>query len=351
MAADVVDRPVTKVETGSAYNCALTTDEEAVCWSTEAFLESPIVLEDVAEISSDEISLGGLVCLTSTGGEVSCFGTISYDYWIDDVGITSYSWSHPTPTRVEALPRTIQSAASADNAAAFLTADGQVYYWGYFDQPNLEVRKILDIPAIQSVDRYAALSLDGELLELNPIVASSVNNNTYRALQTAAGQIKSISVGGGHLCVLNNDGAVWCHGENTNGQLGTGELCESSDSPCSTNIPGIPPTKVQGLPGPVVALSAGERHTCVVTEEGEAWCWGCGYQNQIGDNVFKDHPVPVKVTGLDAPLVSISAGEFHTCGTTVEDSVRCWGLLGPGLGAKGVKGYSATPVSVMRYSE
>jgi alpha-tubulin suppressor-like RCC1 family protein len=75
------------------------------------------------------------------------------------------------------------------------------------------------------------------------------------------------------------------------------------------------------------ALSAGGNHTCGITSEGKAYCWGANYWGQVGDGTTQPRPFPVAV-------VAISAGaNGHTCGVTVGGGVFCWGGNGPGPAA------------------
>jgi alpha-tubulin suppressor-like RCC1 family protein len=60
-------------------------------------------------------------------------------------------------------------------------------------------------------------------------------------------------------------------------------------------------------------VSAGFLHTCGVTTEGAAYCWGL---NGGG------HPVAV-VGGLTFGMLSTGGG--HTCGITTEGAAYCWG--------------------------
>jgi alpha-tubulin suppressor-like RCC1 family protein len=60
-------------------------------------------------------------------------------------------------------------------------------------------------------------------------------------------------------------------------------------------------------------LSAGSDHTCGVTLEGRAYCWGHNGDGQLGDRTTTDASRPVPVAGgLTFRLVS-AAGN-HTCG-------------------------------------
>ena len=43
------------------------------------------------------------------------------------------------------------------------------------------------------------------------------------------------------------------------------------------------PVNVVGLDGQLVAIAAGEEHTCAVDDPGNVWCWGANHFGQIGN--------------------------------------------------------------------
>jgi alpha-tubulin suppressor-like RCC1 family protein len=88
-------------------------------------------------------------------------------------------------------------------------------------------------------------------------------------------------------------------------------------------------------PDPQRALAVGERHACVLTEQGEAFCWGGGESGQLGNGLLTISEVPVRVAG-DHRFVAIHAGGVQTCALTNDGDAYCWGSnrsgqLGTGL--------------------
>lgn len=72
-----------------------------------------------------------------------------------------------------------------------------------------------------------------------------------------------------HSCAAAK-GSAWCWGDNEFGQVGSA-ACSSADTP--TQVPEL---------AQVVAVSAGDRHSCALNSAGEAWCWGDGSSGQLG---------------------------------------------------------------------
>ncbi len=110
--------------------------------------------------------------------------------------------------------------------------------------------------------------------------------------------VVSLSAGNSHTCALTEDGTVWCWGENGFGQLGSGAATTSSSRPVQVcdGVTGPPPCSP--LTG-VAAIDAGSYHTCALMENGGARCWGNNVSGQLGNGTFTDSPLPVVVCAED----------------------------------------------------
>ena len=74
------------------------------------------------------------------------------------------------------------------------------------------------------------------------------------------------------------------------------------------------------------SVSAGGFHTCGVTTDGDAYCWGWNGWGQLGNGMASVKPgtTPDPVAG-GLTFTSVSAGGFHTCGVTTDGTTYCWG--------------------------
>ena len=145
----------------------------------------------------------------------------------------------------------------------------------------------------------------------------------------------SISAGYDHVCALTNEGAAYCWGSDDLGKLGIG-IAPSSIVPI-----GEPTPVVGGLT--FTSISAGFTHSCAVTPDHRAYCWGSDLGGALGiggtsictpglheDPVAQDwnricfRSTPTPVAGSLA-FASISAGYDYTCGVAVDGTGYCWG--------------------------
>ncbi len=124
--------------------------------------------------------------------------------------------------------------------------------------------------------------------------------------------ILTLSTGGSHSCVLRRGGDVTCWGLNSDGQLGDGTL-----TPRSAGV------RVGGLPD-AIALAAGERHTCAVRKGNTVMCWGADDTGQLGDGGGTDQLAPRSVPGI-ASATAVAAGAGFSCALLAEGTAVCWG--------------------------
>jgi alpha-tubulin suppressor-like RCC1 family protein len=124
-----------------------------------------------------------------------------------------------------------------------------------------------------------------------------------------------VAVGIYTACAVLSDGTAVCWGDNTDGQLGNGTLTSSAT-----------PTPVQRLTG-ATDISVGDYATCAVANGG-VQCWGDNTQGQLGNATYQPSLFPVTV--LDAfatPLTGVSQvsiGFFAACAVAAGE-VQCWG--------------------------
>jgi alpha-tubulin suppressor-like RCC1 family protein len=213
------------------------------------------------------------------------------------------------------LPTTVSSGASFETVSAgedhtcALTEPGMAFCWGSNGSGQLGI--VPQGPQDQSREIPVAVTTDV--------------------------RFSAVSAGYGHTCGLDLQGKAYCWGHNGYGQLGIGSDEEKR------NEPGAVDTDLR-----FEAISAGREHTCAVDGDGRIHCWGDNRHGELG--------VPVETTFTTSPTMvaggrswkTVSAGAWHTCGVTTDGGAFCWGLNSGGqLGAStGEASHSATPLPV-----
>jgi alpha-tubulin suppressor-like RCC1 family protein len=120
----------------------------------------------------------------------------------------------------------------------------------------------------------------------------------------------SVASGGAHTCGIRRSPTflkLQCWGENDFGQVGDGTTVDRA----------VPtPAFVQEFI-PWLSVAAGGAHTCAIADPGAMWCWGNNADGQLGDGTTDDRSSPTRV-GFDVAWSIVSLGESHTIALRVE---------------------------------
>ena len=97
-------------------------------------------------------------------------------------------------------------------------------------------------------------------------------------------------------------------------------------------------------------MTAGRTHTCVVTSGAGMLCWGGNVHGELGDGTTIDRIAPTAVSGMSSGVLAITAGEWHTCALTLGGTVKCWGYGAYGGLGDGTTDNHDAPVTVSLFS-
>ncbi len=128
-----------------------------------------------------------------------------------------------------------------------------------------------------------------------------------------SGSAIKISAYVNHSCLVTREGAAKCWGYNYFGPLGTGDYFDRSS-----------PSPVSGFNRGIVEIASGQMHSCALMASGSVKCWGDNSYGELGDGTFVNSTTPVDVTGLPGPVQAITAGVAHAC-AIVATNAYCWG--------------------------
>jgi alpha-tubulin suppressor-like RCC1 family protein len=124
------------------------------------------------------------------------------------------------------------------------------------------------------------------------------------------------------LCALDPAGHPWCAGENRSGLLGYVEESDIADTRRQSTPQMVP------FPHTFDALYSSGLFICG-TKNGEIWCWGennsCGLGRVPSGPPTYSH-TPVRINGLPANWTRFTAGGHFGCVLTADGQPWCWGM-------------------------
>jgi alpha-tubulin suppressor-like RCC1 family protein len=299
------------VATGHSFTCATTASGGAQCWGSnvngqlgDGTYVSRGTPADVAGLSSGIAAVGAApggdhACALTGGGGVKCWGRNTYGQLGD--GTTT---ERVTPVDTIGLASGIGAVAVGGRHTCALTGSGGLKCWGS--------------------------NSDGQLGD-----GTTTSQSTAVDVAGLTSGVAALSAGYSHTCALTTGGGVACWGRNTNGQLGDGTTTSRST-----------PADVTGLTSGVLAVAAGSSHTCALIVGGGVKCWGANSNGQLGNGTTTGHSTPVDVTGLASGVSAVAAGSSHTCALILGGGVKCWGYNSSGQLGQGTTTQRTTPVDV-----
>jgi len=298
------------VSAGDSHTCALLESGGVRCWGMNNYGALGDGTTDGSNLPVDVLGLGAGTLLLSAGGHhncalsaaggLQCWGSNGAGQLGD--GTTDRSSSPVDVTGLGSGVIAVSAGGSGTHTCA-VTQAGQVKCWGY--------------------NSYGQLG-DG----------TTSNKSTPVDVLGLGASARGVASGHAHSCALTDQGGVRCWGDGGDGRLGHGTYYSDGA-----------PVGVIGLGSGVASVSAGDYHSCALSDDGRALCWGNNEWGQLGDGTRDDRYAPVPVQGLEQGVMAIAAGGFHTCAITVLGELYCWGNPSYGqLGQRSV--WATTPVTV-----
>lgn len=275
-----------RVAAGTAHTCAITADQTVKCWGANASGQLGIGTTEQANAPvsivapNEVVSLaagGDHTCALTASGRVYCWGANGSGQLGD--GTTD---DRAEPALVEGLSKVLAIAASDTHTCALLT-DRSVRCWGANGSGQLGTGDTADSAVPMPVKDLPA-------------------------------RVTSVAAGNGYTCVVFTGRTVRCWGDNSDGQLGLGDL-----------TPRLRWEPVIGLPR-TSFVSTGDVHACAVTQDGVVYCWGSNASGQLGTTMAAaSAAAPMAVPGLTGRFTAVAAGRDRTCALASTADVWCWG--------------------------
>jgi alpha-tubulin suppressor-like RCC1 family protein len=301
---------------------------------------------DIAAVAAG----GGHTCALHGSGEVWCWGDNVYGQLGDGTRIDS-----PAPVAVTGLSTPAVALGAGEFHTCALMIGGGVECWGWNDEAQLgDVTGVMHMAAVPVAGSREATALAvgaRHNCTINPAgqvqcwggnwegqIGDGSGLRRYQPANVSSrgGRVTALAAGNTHTCALAQDGSMACWGGNSNGQLGDG-----------TTINRLSPVYTPGWAGPIQSLAAGGAHTCALIAGGSVQCLGANWKGQIGDGTALDRSSPTTVTGLSQEIMAITAGEAHTCTLTAAGHILCWGNNNAGQLGDGTTISRSIPTAVI----
>lgn len=212
-----------------------------------------------------------------------------------------------------------------------------------------------------------AILVSGVVLGLAASMAcnKTTDSTGVSPLDSSASDVRALSLGRRHSCLLRANGEVWCWGDNDLGSVGVkGPSPNQQYQPRPTRVANIEPasqlvaaavsTCIETKSGVVgcwggnmsdsdawfTAVPVGdrgrlvERHgvPCVITPSGHVTCWGENVSGRLSpgsDSAVKElwgkKTPPIRLT-LPGVVKDVAIGGGHSCALLADRTVSCWGL-------------------------
>lgn len=300
------------LSTGGAYACGLDVNGNAYCWGNrdggrtgdgmdgEPWTYSFVPVAVSGGLRFTDIAAGGdHACAVAEDGSAWCWGYNSRG----QLGTGDFL-ERLAPAKV-AGPTLFRSITAHQVITCGIATDNSAWCWGDGSNGGLGngTTAVTNVPAAVSGQlRFASLQLglwstcgvttggDGYCWGSNAVgeLGAGLTSDFELEPVPIAGDLKWKNISPGLLvtCGVATDGVGYCWGGNDWGERGDGDF----------------PAPARNVPGPVAGDLVFQSidtdwHSCGVTIDGDAYCWGPGFLGSIGDGMLDDVGVPTLVSG------------------------------------------------------
>ena len=353
---------------GARHACVLLSDSSIRCWGDNDFGQigdgtweskgSPITIQGFDNQDPIiSISAGNAItCAVTSSGKVYCWGSNS----LGAIGDGTVYGFYEKPVMIDPLYN-VTEISYLNYAYCAKYIDGHIgcwgdNEWGIIGDGSTEDRSIRTIyhhsntyfggsvVDIQSWDfRVCVLIDDGSIW----CWEGERNKGTVPEKLPHYGSTRfatSLAVSDSFICAVEDNGEVSCSGDGSFGAIGDGDW-ESRQFPTNT--------EEFGDNNPAIDISTTGSTLCVLTENSEVWCWGYNYGGQLGDGSTDwARNSPGKIPFFDdlGPVIDIESSDWgNFCVLLENGDVYCWGSNYDASLGDGTRNESNVPVKVIGF--
>jgi alpha-tubulin suppressor-like RCC1 family protein len=326
----------TTLSAGFNYTCAIQNDHTLWCWGGN-WIGQLGTGDTVGRLTPTQVGTTTNWATVSAGGNHSCATRTDGTLWCwgangeGELG-TGDTASQLTPTQVGTAAdwATVSTGAGSDQTCATRT-DHTLWCWGWNPHGELgtgdTTNRLIPTQVGTAVNwttvsagylHTCAISTDHTLWcwGHNSIGELGTGDTTNRLIPTqveTATNWATVSTGmyDTSTCATRTDGTLWCWGDNSAGELGTGD----------TTIR-LTPTQVGTATNWATVSASG--HTCALRTDHTLWCWGDNYYGELGTG-YNTSPLTPGQVGTAMNWATVSTGSEHTCAMRTDGTLWCWG--------------------------
>ncbi len=171
-------------------------------------------------------------------------------------------------------------------------------------------------------DKVCGVSMDNNLYCWSKVPTSSPQDVYPQLVNLSGDKVTKVALGSNHVCLITDQGALKCSGENTMGQLGDGSYKNTN---YLSEFEKITTSNLK-----FIDFAVTKNSTCAIADDNSVYCFG---SNQYGELGISDGGVQMNANPQVIPnlkLDSISSGLNHYCGiikdaADTDNKMVCWG--------------------------
>ena len=313
-------KTIKQITTGYYHTCVITSDNKDYCWGSGAVgrlgnggiiqRNAPYPVRETTTTVISQIAAGNEhTCSLNSEGKLHCWGRGINGELGRDVFLASY-----TPAAVNMNnfgTESVKQVVSGDRFTCASTVEGTAFCWGYNATGRTGVGSVAGrtqyptkvkgfngkkVESISAGDSHACAVISGgqEVYcwgrnhngQLGN-TASGYRNTASRAsfgssILSGGKTIKNVYAGGEFTCMVLNTGEIYCWGDNSKGQMGSGTATGFLPSPVKVNVPFTSSGET--------SMYLGKDFLCAL-RTGEMYCWGNNNKGQVGNGQSSNSPV------------------------------------------------------------
>lgn len=350
---------VTKIAAGAKHACAITDEGAVMCWGDNSQGQLGIGVtggERLTPVYVADRPLGAGTIAISAGSYHTCAISSDRDLkcWGSSLGNGTGS-SRSSPTLVPTFAGNAYAVATGLNHSCAINNNSELSCWGLGNSGQIGNGANVSTNGPASVGTgYSMVDAGGQhTCALSGTTVScwgangagqlgdgttNIRNRPTPVVTTDFSQgAQAIATGSAFSCAIAVTGQVYCWGQNTVGQLGSG----TAGGYVTT------PQRINSLSA-VFDLQAGTQHACALSnvQPNKVLCWGSNSQGQTGSGGTTQENSPIAVGGFAGNVTQLSAGDQFNCAVTSSGTAKCWGQGSAGQLGNGQKVNVTIPVSV-----